>query len=84
MGVWEGVAIYSLKSYAGLPCPTLLLCGRITPETTLQPFMGWPACRRPPPLGHPTPYASVLIVLNAVNSTILFRTVFHGVSMKYR
>jgi hypothetical protein len=38
-----------------MPYPSTL-CRQATPETTLQPFQGWPAAIFYP-LGHPTPYA---------------------------
>jgi hypothetical protein len=61
MGVWQGVAMDSLKFHLGPPCPTSLC-----PEMALWLFWGWPAhrvdwLRQSPttmyPLGHPTPYA---------------------------
>jgi hypothetical protein len=59
MGVWQGVAMDSLKYHMGPPWPTLL-------HPTVRPPLGWPAHRvvglRPyySLFGHPTPNAYVL------------------------
>jgi hypothetical protein len=49
MGIWQGVAMDSLKYHLDLPCPTLLPhalpCGRATPEMALLPFQWWRVCR---------------------------------------
>jgi hypothetical protein len=45
MGVWQGVAMDSLKFYLSPSCPTLL-----RPEMALQPFQGFSAYRVDDPL----------------------------------
>jgi hypothetical protein len=46
MGVWQGVAMESLKFHPGLPCPTLLCpAGGLPLEQTSWPFQVWPVCR---------------------------------------
>jgi hypothetical protein len=69
-------------------------CGRATPETTLWPFQGWPACRAgglqlsPTPLDTPRctpmllpPYHSAYLVLGGESEGVKNSPVFHGVSM---
>jgi hypothetical protein len=60
MGVWQGVAMDSLKYHLGPPCPTLLCPAGGPPLKRLYgggPPTGHTACGR---LLHPTPYAYVL------------------------
>jgi hypothetical protein len=63
MGVWQGMAMDSLKFHLGRPCPTLLCPDGGSPLT--QPYVGFrgglprgqEACSPLLPLGHRTPYA---------------------------
>jgi hypothetical protein len=44
MGVWQRMAMNSLKFHLGPPMPhSSTPCRWATPETTLWPFQGWPA-----------------------------------------
>jgi hypothetical protein len=48
MGVWQGLAMDSLKLHLHPPCPLpnpSTLCRRATPETALQLLQGWPTRR---------------------------------------
>jgi hypothetical protein len=63
MGVWQGVAMDSLKLHPGPPCPTLLRPAASQPRNSLSAISGVtrPQGGQPVvvfyPVGHPTPYA---------------------------
>jgi hypothetical protein len=58
MGVWQGVAMDSIKFHLGLLCP-IFLCLGPTAISGVACLQGrWPAAIFYP-LGHPTPYAYV-------------------------
>jgi hypothetical protein len=58
MGVWQGVAMDSLKFHLSLPCPTLLRSvGGPTLKWPYGHFMGGPPAAVFYPFGHPMPYA---------------------------
>jgi len=58
MGVWQGVAMGSLKFYPGLPRPTLLCPeGGPPPKRPYGRFMGGPPAALFYSFGHRTPYA---------------------------
>jgi hypothetical protein len=69
IGIWQGVAMDSLKYHPGVPCPTTLLPAGNHPWNNFMAISGVATCRVGGPrpsthlLGHPTPYAYVLQVL---------------------
>jgi hypothetical protein len=60
MGVWQGVAMDSIKFHPGLPCPILLRPAGGSPlNRPYGCFWGGPPAERAAvfyPFGHPTPY----------------------------
>jgi hypothetical protein len=85
MGVWQGVAMDSLKFHSGLPCPPLLRpAGEPPLKRPYSHFRSGPAY----PIGHPTPYTYELKKLIKTSPIIAFLNIpfkicgKHGISTK--